>query len=100
MVARAGKMDAGPRPLLRRRVRTERGANADRAGPVAGSDGDLTGQADARGEFAGHVDYLVHRGASSFDGSTIPIAVSASMTALRRPRATARSNRSAAMRGG
>jgi hypothetical protein len=45
---------------------------------------DFTGEADARGEFAGHVDYLVHRGASSFDGIKIPVAASVSMAALRR----------------
>ena len=65
-------------------LRRERGANAGR-GSVAGRDGDFTGEADARGEFANQVDYLVHRGASSFGGSTIPMAANASMAALRRP---------------
>ena len=46
-------MDAGPRPLLMRRVRTERGTNTGRADPVAGIKGDLACDADARGEFAG-----------------------------------------------
>ena len=40
-------------PLLRRRVRTERGTNTGRADPVAGIKGDLACDADARGEFAG-----------------------------------------------
>jgi hypothetical protein len=54
------------RPRTRRPHRTERGASADRAGSVAGTDGDLTGEAQADGEFASHVDDLVHPRASSF----------------------------------
>jgi hypothetical protein len=56
------RMIAAPRACGRLRTwragRTECGANADGAGPVAGSDGDFTGEADARGEFADDVDYL------------------------------------------
>jgi hypothetical protein len=45
---------------------------------------DFTGEADVRGVSAGHVDYLVHGRASSFDGIKIPVAASVSMAASRR----------------